>query len=69
MIVVVPVFILIFHSSTYLSRFVSLGVGVALKQALTPEYKVYQQEVVDNCRALCKSLQDKGYTIVSGKRL
>ena len=42
------------------------GVGVALKQALTPEYKVYQQDVVDNCRALCKALQDRGYTIVSG---
>jgi glycine hydroxymethyltransferase len=42
------------------------GVGVALKQAMSPEFKVYQQQVVANARALCKTLQECGYTIVSG---
>jgi len=42
------------------------GVGVALKQAATPAFKVYQQQVVDNSKALCKAMQNYGYTIVSG---
>jgi glycine hydroxymethyltransferase len=42
------------------------AVGVALKEANTPQFKVYQQQVVANCKALCASLQKRGYTIVSG---
>jgi len=42
------------------------GVGVALKQALQPEFKVYQEQVVSNSRAMCKALMARGYTIVSG---
>lgn len=42
------------------------GVGVALKQALRPEFKVYQQQVVSNCKTMCKALQARGYTVVSG---
>merc|ERR1712238_49989 len=41
-------------------------VAVALKQAKTPEFKVYQQQVVSNAKTMCKTLQDKGYHIVSG---
>ncbi|KAK2180228.1 hypothetical protein NP493_453g03061 [Ridgeia piscesae] len=42
------------------------AVGVALKQALAPEFKTYQQQVLNNCRSMCKAFQDRGYTIVSG---
>lgn len=42
------------------------AVAVALKQAMTPEFKVYQKQVVSNARTMCKTLQDKGYNIVSG---
>ncbi len=42
------------------------GKAVALLEALLPEFKVYQQQVVANARALAKSLQDRGYSIVSG---
>jgi len=49
----------------------SLGVavGVALKEALQPDFKVYQQQVLNNSQTLCAYLQKKGYTIVSGKLL
>jgi glycine hydroxymethyltransferase len=40
--------------------------AVALAEALAPEFKTYQQQVVENARALAKSLQDRGYRIVSG---
>lgn len=42
------------------------GVGVALKQAMSAEYKVYQEQVLKNCQVLCSTLQGYGYTIVSG---
>lgn len=42
------------------------AVGVTLKEALKPEFKVYQQQVLNNCQTLCTYLQNKGYTIVSG---
>jgi glycine hydroxymethyltransferase len=42
------------------------AVGVALKEADTPQFKAYQQQVVANCKALCSALQQRGYTIVSG---
>jgi glycine hydroxymethyltransferase len=40
--------------------------AVALLEALLPEFKVYQQQVVANARQLAKSLQDRGFSIVSG---
>ncbi|XP_044512769.1 serine hydroxymethyltransferase, cytosolic-like isoform X2 [Gracilinanus agilis] len=40
--------------------------AVALKQALTPEFKAYQQQVVANCRALSAALMELGYHIVTG---
>lgn len=42
------------------------AVGVALKQACTPEFKVYQEQVLSNCQRLAKCLIEKGYTLVSG---
>ncbi|KAG8433331.1 hypothetical protein GDO86_017568 [Hymenochirus boettgeri] len=42
------------------------GVAVALKQALTPEFKLYQQQVVANCKALSLALEELGYHIVTG---
>lgn len=44
-----------------------LGVAVALKQALTPEFKDYQKQVLENCRALGSTLMNKGYKIVTGE--
>uniref|UniRef100_A0A673ICK7 Serine hydroxymethyltransferase n=1 Tax=Sinocyclocheilus rhinocerous TaxID=307959 RepID=A0A673ICK7_9TELE len=42
------------------------GVAVALKQALTSEFKTYQLQVLANCRALAASLMEKGYKVVTG---
>lgn len=41
--------------------------AVALKQALTPEFKVYQLQVLANCKALAAALMERGYKIVTGK--
>lgn len=40
--------------------------AVCFKEALTEEFKAYQQQVVDNAQALCKGLMDRGIQIVSG---
>jgi len=40
--------------------------AVAFKEALQPEFKVYQQQVVDNARAMAATLAERGYDIVSG---
>jgi glycine hydroxymethyltransferase len=40
--------------------------AVALKEALQPDFKAYAKQIVDNARALAKSLQDQGLDIVSG---
>lgn len=45
----------------------STAVAVSLKQAQTPEFKLYQQQIVSNAKAMAKALQNKGYHIVSGK--
>lgn len=42
------------------------GVAVALKQAVTPEFKAYQMQVLANCKALSNALINHGYTIVTG---
>ncbi len=39
--------------------------AVAFKEALQPEYKEYQQQVVKNAKALVKALQEEGLDIVS----
>lgn len=40
--------------------------AVCFKEALQPEFKVYQQNVIDNAQALCKGLLNRGIKIVSG---
>lgn len=40
--------------------------AVAFGEALQPEYKLYQQQVVKNAKVMAQSLVDKGYKIVSG---
>ena len=42
------------------------GKAVALGEALKPEFKAYQHQVVLNAKALAKALQDRGLKIVSG---
>jgi glycine hydroxymethyltransferase len=43
------------------------GKAVAFKEALTPEFKEYQQQVVKNADALAKALIARGLRIVSGR--
>lgn len=40
--------------------------AVALKEALSPEFKEYQKKIVANAAAMANALKDKGYHIVSG---
>ena len=40
--------------------------AVCFEEALKPEYKEYQAQVVKNAQALCKGLMDRGIKIVSG---
>ena len=40
--------------------------AVAFKEALEPEFKAYQQQVVKNAQAMAKVIIDRGYRIVSG---
>jgi glycine hydroxymethyltransferase len=41
------------------------ALAVALKQAATPEFKSYQQQVVDNAKALEKKLKELGHKLVA----
>lgn len=43
------------------------GKAVAFKEALSPEFKVYQQQVLANARALAETLIERGLRIVSGR--
>jgi glycine hydroxymethyltransferase len=43
------------------------GKAVAFKEALSPEFKVYQQQVVKNAAALADTLTQRGLRIVSGR--
>ncbi len=40
--------------------------AVAFQEALRPEFKAYQEQVVRNAQALCASLQARGFRAVSG---
>ena len=42
------------------------GKAVCFKEALTPEFKAYQEQVVKNAAALAKALMARGFDIVSG---
>ncbi len=43
------------------------GKAVAFREALSPEFKAYQQQVVKNADALAKALIERGLRIVSGR--
>jgi len=43
------------------------GKAVAFHEALTPEFKAYQQQVVVNARVLAETLIERGLRIVSGR--
>jgi glycine hydroxymethyltransferase len=43
------------------------GKAVAFKEALSPEFKTYQQQVLKNADALAKALIERGLRIVSGR--
>lgn len=40
--------------------------AVCFKEAAEPEFKVYQQQVIDNAQTLAKALLEKGFDLVSG---
>ena len=41
--------------------------AVAFKEAMTPEFKVYQQQVITNARIVAETLIERGLRIVSGR--
>jgi glycine hydroxymethyltransferase len=43
------------------------GKAVAFKEALTPEFKAYQQQVVTNAQVLATRLTERGLRIISGR--
>jgi len=42
------------------------GKAVAFREALTPEWRSYQQQIVRNAKALAEALLAKGYRLVTG---
>jgi glycine hydroxymethyltransferase len=40
--------------------------AVAFKEALEPEFRLYQRQVIDNARAMAAVMMQRGYRIVSG---
>ena len=57
------------HIGTFITIcFCISAVAVALELAKKPEFRVYQEQVIANARAMCKTLQSRGYTIVSGMK-
>jgi glycine hydroxymethyltransferase len=43
------------------------GKAAAFKEAMTPEFKLYQKQVIDNAQVMCKVLKARGLRIVSGR--
>ncbi len=41
--------------------------AVALKEAMSKDFRKYQQQVLDNARVMAKVMQERGYRIVSGR--
>ncbi len=41
--------------------------AVAFKEAMAPEFRDYQEQVIDNARVMAKVLQERGLRIVSGR--
>ena len=42
------------------------ALSTALKLAATPEFKIYQEQVMKNCQAFAQRFQELGYALVSG---
>ncbi len=42
------------------------AIGVALKEAATPEFKAYARQVVANAKALAEELMARGFRVISG---
>ena len=40
--------------------------AVCFKEAMEPEFKEYQKQVIANAQALARALEDKGFDLVSG---
>lgn len=40
--------------------------AVAFKEALQPEFKAYQQQIVKNAQAMADELKNQGFRLVSG---
>jgi glycine hydroxymethyltransferase len=40
--------------------------AVCFKEAMSPEFKAYQQQVVDNAKAMAETFIERGYDVVSG---
>ena len=40
--------------------------AVAFGEALKPEFKVYQKQIIDNCKCLADRMLEKGFRLVSG---
>ncbi|KAH8408807.1 hypothetical protein KR009_000566, partial [Drosophila setifemur] len=42
------------------------GIATAFKQAKSPEFKAYQEQVLKNAKTLCEGLMAKGYHVATG---
>jgi len=42
------------------------GIGVALKEAMTPRFKKYGEQIIKNSETLAKELKSKGFHLVAG---
>ncbi|MES2662670.1 MAG: serine hydroxymethyltransferase [Pseudomonadota bacterium] len=42
------------------------GKAICFKEAMTSEFKSYQQQVIDNARAMAATIMERGYKVVSG---
>jgi glycine hydroxymethyltransferase len=42
------------------------GKAICFNEAMSTEFKEYQKQVLSNCQALCSTLQDEGFRIVTG---
>ncbi len=40
--------------------------AIALKEAMAPDFKVYQEQILKNARALALGMEDRGYRLVAG---
>ncbi len=42
------------------------GIGVALHEAATPEFRAYGRQIVDNAKALAAQLRERGFDLITG---